>query len=185
MAINRDFFFERVSLTLFDGKLAAKPKAGLTAILDGWEKWLPKVDDRWIAYAFATAHHETDRTIGPIREYGRGKGRKYGLPDPATGQTYYGRGLVQLTWKDNYAKCAKLLKVDLVNQPDLALDLANAVPIMLLGMRDGLFTGRKFADYFSPTVEKWVDARAMINGRDRAQLIADYAKRYYAAMSYK
>ena len=24
--------------------------------------------------------------------------------DPQTGQTYYGRGFVQLTWRDNYAR---------------------------------------------------------------------------------
>jgi len=33
----------------------------------------------------------------PIEEYGKGKGMKYGSPDPETGQTYYGRGFVQTT----------------------------------------------------------------------------------------
>jgi hypothetical protein len=30
----------------------------------------------------------------------------------------------------------------------------------------------------------WVSARKIINGRDRADLIADYGRAYYAALSY-
>src|SRR5271156_4227917 len=61
-------------------------------------------DPRWLAYALATIMWEADRTFQPIPENGRGKGHSYGIPDPITGQTYYGRGYVQLTWKANYAQ---------------------------------------------------------------------------------
>ena len=74
--INRTFFFDQVNLRLFDGKLPAKARATQEQILDYWEQNSPKADDRWLAYALGTAHHETDRTFGPIREYGRGKGKK-------------------------------------------------------------------------------------------------------------
>lgn len=181
--INRDFFFERAALGLFGGKLKPSVAAGCVQMLDYWETHFKKGDDRWLAYAFATAHHETDRTFGPIREYGRGKGRSYGAPDAETGQIYYGRGLVQLTWKENYAKFSKLLKVDLVGNPDLALDLSYAVPVLFVGMRDGLFTGKKFGGYFSQTVEDWINARRIINGTDKAQTISDYAKTYYSCIS--
>ncbi len=47
---------------------------------------------RQLAYVFATAYHESAHKWNPsIREYGRGKGRKYGLPHADTGQIYYGR----------------------------------------------------------------------------------------------
>jgi hypothetical protein len=105
-AINRKFFFDQVNLRLFDGKLPTKTRRSLNRILDYWEKNHAKDDDRWLAYALGTAHHETDRTFGPIREYGRGRGKKY--------YPYYGRGLVQLTWERNYRKMSPVVGVDLV-----------------------------------------------------------------------
>ena len=51
-------------------------------------------------------------------------------------------------------------------------------------MTKGIFTGKKFADYFSPQKEDWVNARRIVNGLDKANSIADYGKRYYAAISY-
>jgi putative chitinase len=73
--ITGTFFFDQGNLRLFDGKLPVKARATLEQVLDYWEQNSPKADDRWLAYALGTAHHETDRTFGPIREYGRGKGK--------------------------------------------------------------------------------------------------------------
>ena len=61
-AINRKFFFDQVSLRLFDGRLPAKTRRSLDQILDYCEKNHSKDDDRWLAYARGTAHHETDRS---------------------------------------------------------------------------------------------------------------------------
>lgn len=182
--INRDFFFGQVRKTLFDGTLKTGQVAGLTAILDGWDKSYAAKDDRWLAYMLATAHHETDRTIQPIREYGRGKGRPYGKTDPETGQVYYGRGFVQLTHRANYEKMSKLVGADLVKNADLALRLDFASIIMFEGMIRGSFTGKKLGDCFSPNSEKWVDARRIINGTDKASAIASYGMAYYAALSH-
>jgi hypothetical protein len=182
--INREFFFDQVRGQLFGGKLRQKQVDGMTAILDEWERKHAKKDDRWLAYMLATTHHETDRTMQPIEEYGRGKGRKYGIPDPQTGKVYYGRGFVQLTWKANYETMGKLLGIDLVNKPDLALELAPATQIMFLGMTRGSFTGKKLDDYFNPNLGDWVNARRIINALDKANLIAGYGQQYYAAISY-
>ena len=174
--INRKFFLEQVSLRLFEGKLPAKATDTLLQILDYWEANQAKDDDRWLAYALGTAHHETDRTFGPIREYGRGKGKKY--------PPYYGRGLVQLTWDYNYRKMGPKIGVDLLNNPDLALEVKNAIPIMFIGMKEGIFTGKKFSDYFNKTTEDWFNARRIINGTDKASLVASHAKKYYGTISY-
>lgn len=182
--INRSFFFDQARKTLFDGKLKQNQIGGLTAILDGWDKGYAKKDDRWLAYMLATAHHETDRTMRPIREYGRGKSRPYGVVDPETGQAYYGRGYVQLTWRDNYKKMCKVCGADLVKHADLALKPEHAALIMFEGMIAGSFTGRKLANYFSPQKEDWVNARRIINGLDKANAIAAYGKAYYAAISH-
>jgi hypothetical protein len=182
--INRSFFFDQVRRTLFGGKLKQSQVDGMNAILDGWEKGYAKKDDRWLAYMLATAHHETDLTMQPIREYGHGKGRPYGVKDPETGQVYYGRGFVQLTWRANYQSMSKLVKDDLVANADLALRPDYASIIMFEGMIRGSFTGRKLARYFNPTTEDWVNARRIINGTDKANAIASYGKSYYAAISY-
>lgn len=182
--MNREFFFSFIRAQLFGGKLKPSQVTGLTAILDYWDAHLAAKDDRWLAYALGTAHHETDKTFGPIAEYGRGRGKPYGKPDGPAHQIYYGRGLVQLTWLKNYQVMSKKLGVDLVGDPDLALKLSNAVPIMFLGMEEGLFTGVGFDRYFNPTKGDWVNARKIINGLDKANLIADEARTFYAAISH-
>lgn len=182
--INRKFFFDYVRGHLFDGTLRQAQVDGLNAILAEWERKYAKHDDRWLAYMLATTHHETDRTMQPIEEYGKGKGRTYGVPDPVTGKIYYGRGFVQLTWKSNYQAMGKRLRLDLVNRPELALGLKAATRILFLGMMEGSFTGVKLSNYFQPNKEDWVNARRIINGLDKANLIATYGKSYYAAISY-
>jgi putative chitinase len=182
--INRKFFFDTVRLGLFNGKLKQSQVEGLTAFLDEWEANYAKKDDRWLAYILATVHHETDRTFRAIEEYGRGKGRKYGMPDAQTGKVYYGRGFVQLTWKANYERMSQVVRRDLVQKPELALEPKLATQICFYGMIHGSFTGKKLSDYFGPQNDDWVNARRIINGTDRASNIASYAKQYYCAISY-
>jgi len=45
-----------------------------------------------------------------------------------------------------------------------------------LGMRAGLFTGKKLADYINAQGCDYRNARKIINALDRADLIAGYAK---------
>ena len=182
--INRNFFFAQVRRTLFANNLRQPQVNGINAILDGWESKYAADDDRWLAYALATTYHETDQHMQPIEEYGKGRGRPYGKPDPTTGQVYYGRGFVQLTWERNYKTMSDLLGVDFVNHPELALKLDNATNIMFMGMTKGLFTGKSLANYFNPTTDDWVNARRIINGLDKAQAIAMYGHNFYSAISY-
>jgi hypothetical protein len=181
--INRDFFFAQARKTLFSGKFTQSQVDGINSILDSWEATYSDQDDRWLAYALATTFHETAMTMQPIEEYGHGRGRPYGIPDPVTGQTYYGRGFVQLTWKRNYATMAEKIGADLVNHPELALNLDYATKIMYVGMIEGLFTGKALKDYFNSNTEDWVGARRIINGQDRAQEIAQYGHKFYAAIA--
>ena len=95
------------------------------------------------------------------------------IADPITGQTYYGRGYVQLTWKYNYKKLGDLIGVDLLNKPTLALQPDVASEIMFRGMKDGLFTGVGLPRYFKEDQDDPVNARRIINGTDHA---ADIAK---------
>jgi putative chitinase len=115
---------------LFDCKMTQKQIDGLNAILNYWDSSHVKKDDRWLAYILATTHHETGRLFQPIEEWGKRKGSKYGSKLKLNGKAYvqpdklsFGRGFVQLTWYENYESVGKRLKVDLLNQPELALNL--------------------------------------------------------------
>jgi predicted chitinase len=181
--INREFFFQVVVKSNLFLKLKQSQVDGMNAILDEWEKNYSNQDKRWLAYMLATAYHETAITMKAIEEWGKGKNLPYGKPDPITGKVYYGRGFVQLTWKANYEKMGKILKIDLVNKPELALDPKIASNIMFYGMINGSFTGKKLSDYFFKEKQDWVNARRIINGRDRAEQISAYAIKFYAAIS--
>lgn len=133
-------------------------------------------DLRSLAYILATSYWETWHNFLPIEEVGKGKGRKYGLPDKITKKVYYGRGHVQLTWKENYERFGRILGIDLVNNPELALDKLISIKIMFIGMSKGRFTGRDLDDYFNSTKEDWFNARRIINGTDKAKEIATIAK---------
>jgi putative chitinase len=197
--INRVFFFQYVKLHLFDGKLSQKQVDGLTDILDYWEKIPGKKNDQWLAYALATSHHETGRTMQPIREYGGNEYKRlkydvtgndpkraklYGNTTPGDGVKYAGAGDVQLTWKNNYLKAGRALGIDLVNKPELTLQSPVSKAIMFRGMMEGWFTGKKLSDYFTTEKTDWKNARRIINGTDKADLVASYAVKYYAAISY-
>src|SRR5215218_11055219 len=146
MSYDRKVFFDRVRKAPYGGRLSAVAIKGLEAILSEAET-RDDVELNELAYILATVCREVGQNMQPIRELGRGKGKKYGKPDPVTKQVYYGRSLVQLTWKANYQKAARALGVDLVGKPDLALDPAVSVQILFEGMREGWFTGKKLHDY--------------------------------------
>ncbi len=100
---------------------------------------------------------------------------------------FHGRDYVQLTGRSNYTAMQRKFSTDLTSNAqaaDGALDHALAAKIMFYGMEKGIFTGRKFADYFDGTRVNWVGARSIINPGDKPQLIAGYTIDYYAGISY-
>lgn len=131
-------------------------------------------DVHQIAYILATGVHECG--LKPIEESITSRnGKFYNIPDKNTGQIYYGRGCpTQITLKANYATFARLLGIDLINNPDLALNIDYGAEIGVIGMKVGLFTGVGLSKYFTPTSQDPVNARKIINGLDCAQLISGY-----------
>ena len=92
--MNKAVFYDNIR-PLFGGRLKQSHVDGMEAVFTAWDRH-GDGDLRKLAYIFATAKHETAHRMEPIREYGRGKGKRYGKPHVRTGQTYYGRGYVQL-----------------------------------------------------------------------------------------
>jgi hypothetical protein len=196
-SIDRALFFESVRQSLFN-KLSQDQVNGMEAILDAWEADYANWDLRWLAYALATTAHETAFEMLPIEEYGKGEGSDYGEPDPETGQTYYGRGYVQLTWRDNYARADKEIGLSGDNScewyAENALDPEYAAQIMFVGMRDGWFRGDKLQDFFNDTRDDPYTAREIINGDKHytpdwangesiGNLIAGYHKNFLTALT--
>lgn len=189
--------FDIIRSQLFGGKLSQSQVDGINFILEA-VKDMPKA---WKAYALATAYHETAATMMPISELG-GTGyftrmyditgtrpklaRDNGNTSVGDGIKYHGRGYVQLTWKNNYVKAGKKLGIDLVNNPDLAKNPANAAKILYHGMTEGWFTGLSLANFVpsnrDATKPEFRLARKIINGLDKADQIADKALIFQSAL---
>lgn len=177
--IDRSIFFDRVRGSLFGGSLKQSQVDGMDYMLTVFEKDYNWPDLRWLAYAFATAFHETAFTMLPISEYGS---QSYLQSKPY--YPYYGRGYVQLTWQDNYRKMGQKIGVDLLgDNKDKALEPSIAAEVMYSGMRDGDFTGKKLSNYFSDSANDPVNARRIINGTDKAQTIAGYHNKFLSALN--
>ena len=184
-SIDRRRFFDGYRLDF--GALTQPQVDGLNAILDEAEAPGRVESLEQLAYILATAYWETARTFQPIREYGRGKGRRYGVPDPETGQVFYGRGFVQLTWRGNYARCSELLRefgygVDLELDPDEAMVPKYAELILIVGMMRGVFGGGGLPRWISPPRVDYRNARRTVNVLDQADEIAELAERFEAIL---
>ena len=173
---------------LFRGSLPAFQKNALIAIVTEFGRRLKEKDSvhkSQLAYILATAYHESQR-FKHDREIGYGASRDYGrkmLLIRGSSVAYYGRGWVQLTWLRNYAilslKATQALgrEIDLVNNPDLVFeDTAINSFVLVEGMMSGLFTGKRLDKYVSEFKTDYKEARRVVNGTDKADQIAEYAK---------
>lgn len=198
-------FFDAVRKSPFPGRLTAGQVDGLNRIVAfGLARGTSRED---LAYILATVFHETAAWMQPIREgarryglaytdaqarravasiYAKGVIRvNYALPN-AAGNSFYGRGLVQITWEDNYRNSSAVCGVDLVANPDLALEWPYALLILFAGMEEGSFrAGNSLADIDGiDTFNDWVRARGIINGdvKKYGKPIADAAQAFYTAL---
>lgn len=201
------YFFKKIREKLYSGTLKQSQVDGIQTILDNTKDLsIPTV-----AYMLATVYHETAKKMQPLSEYGKGrdyiygkwcknsKGKEYCFQDSGkntlyfkddNSNLYYGRGLVQLTWLNNYNLATKKLHElgelpldkNLVSEPELANDINIATNIMKLGMLQGWFTGKKLGDYITPMRIDYFNARKVINGLDCAVQIKHYAEIFEAAL---
>jgi putative chitinase len=132
------------------------------------------------AYVLATAFWETARSMKPVVE-AFWKSEDWRRRNLAY-YPWHGRGFVQLTWEKNYQRAARELGIPFDKNPSLALDPLNASKVLVIGMREGWFTGKKLADYITLQRSDFVGARRIVNGTDRAENIARFAREYDAEM---
>jgi hypothetical protein len=171
---NRKALFDGLR-PLFDGHFSQPQVDGIDIILSTIEAE-NVIDPRHVAYIFATAIHETNHTMQPVRE-------AYWLSESWRKShlryyPYYGRGFVQITWKTNYEHAGKVFGLDLVNKPDLAMVPQTAANIMVRGMVEGWFSeGNSLAKWIHGDVCDYEGARQIVNGKDQKAKIAGYAMR--------
>ncbi len=151
----------------------------LTAIMEECRAFGLELNTQ-VAYVLATTQWETNQTFKPVREaYWMDEGWRR---EHFTYYPYYGRGYVQLTWKKNYERYTEILEVDMVNEPDRAMDPRIALFVLVHGFKTGTFTGRKITDYINEVTTDFIRARRCINGTDRAHEIAEIAEKFLAQL---
>lgn len=189
--IDRKKFFDGVRAGFHRGSLNAGQVSSYNAILDAAAAYAV-TDLRHIAYALATTYGEVGAAFVPVHEKGPVSyfdkyepgttlGKRLGNTLKGDGYRFRGRGFPQITGRANYAKLGPHVGIDLLANPDRALEPAVAAKLMIIGMKLGLFTGVSFKTYFNDKSD-WTNARRIINGTDRAGEIAAYGTRYWAIL---
>lgn len=206
--MNNTTFFAYARRAPFGGRLSQAQVDGTNAILA--EATKRKLPANQLAYILATVFHETGGKMQPVVEnlnyttaaqikrtwpsrftvesaqpYVRQPqrlankvyGGRMGNNNQNDGWLYRGRGLPQITGKDNYKKFG------IAESPDAALELSTAIRILFAGMVEGKFTGRKLSDYFTATKEDPEGARRIVNGTDKASLIAGYYRNFLDSLT--
>lgn len=135
-------------------------RAGLAAIIGGESGFLPRRETGWshtananIRRFFSVTRRLTDAELDALKAsdvkffnfvYGGRFGNRPGTDD---GYNYRGGGLIQLTFRDNYATFAPLVGADLVGHPDLIVtprvSAAVAVEYVKLRFHGGDFSALK------------------------------------------
>jgi hypothetical protein len=205
--MNRELFYSAIRKSLFR-KLSQSQVDGINGILEAFDQ-VGDGDKDTLAYALATAYHETGRKMVPVREgfattdagarravnnLARKRGpnsavARYAQPTGPYGHVYYGRGHVQLTWIDGYKESSADAGVDLVKNPDAMLDPNISARVLIKGLIDGRWSGkRKGLSYYEGSddfldKQEAIAARATVNGSDKASLIAGYHKQFYDALT--
>jgi len=176
--IDKVKFYERLRTVKLFTKLTQLQVDSIDAILNEIDKQ-GITDIRQMAYIFATAYWEAhnpkkpDLRLTPMREFGGEtylKSKKY--------YPYFGRGFSQLTWHYNYKKEGARLGLDLLNNPDLILDVPVAANSHVYCMRHGSYTGKKLSDYINDKTCDYQNARRIVNGKDKATEIASIAQKF-------
>lgn len=211
MIIDRKAFLDPIRTRFYPKGFKQSHVDGYQLILEAWEQsYQKRTPLTQFAKVLGTAYHETAGTMQPIHEYGNrayfmkmydktGSRPKVaaslGNTETGDGALFAGRGYVQLTGRANYRRATKRLRelgiigadVDFEKSPDLVMQPKYAIPIIFIGMEEGWFTGRKLDDLIDDIIDgdehsDFVKARAIINGTDRAELIADHSDKFLAAL---
>ncbi len=197
--MNEAAFFAAIR-PAFGNKLSQPHVDGMKAILEAAAD-NGVTDPHHVAHILAHVRRETGGYMSPIKETvmpshkdknpsdaevirrldrAFASGKLTWVKKPYWRDGEFGRGQIQLTHASNRAKFG------IKNRDDL-LKLPVSARVAVVGMRDGLFTGKKLADYTFPAA---LDAppksnpRRIVNGQDGSDAeVAKFHRQFYAALA--
>jgi predicted chitinase len=183
----------------FGNRLSQPQVDGMQAILDA-ARAAKVTDAHHVAHVLAHVRRETGGYMSPIKETvypshknknptdaevmqrlerAWARGQLPWVKKPYWRDGEFGRGQIQLTHAKNRAKFGIADRDDLLKLPVSAR-------VAVVGMRDGLFTGKKLSDYSFPAA---LDAapknnpRRIVNGQDGSDAeVAKFHRQFHAAL---
>lgn len=199
-------FFDDVRHTVFGGSLSQDQVDGINMTIRKCAEHAV-VDRDAVANVLGQICHESGRTMRPVREtfatsdaqaasrleaaWKAGKlpwvKTPYWRAD-ANGQYWFGRGPIQTTHHVNYEKIDTALGLNgaLLADPNLMLNADIGFDAAVVGMRDGLYTGRALGDYFGPgddADDAHGEARRIVNGVESRAKVQALAVAFERALS--
>lgn len=212
--MDRAAFFKSVrsrTSGVFGGSLSTQQVQGTEAILDACQKYRV-TDKHHVANILAQVFHETGGYMLPIKETvmpshkdktpsdatvikrldtAYAKGQLKWVKTPYWRDGWFGRGPIQTTHERNYQKVGKAIGIDLVKDRNRILEPEIGAASAVVGMRDGLYTGKKLADFnFGKELAAVNEPggqfgpRRIVNGVDGTdRKIAGYHRAFYAALT--
>lgn len=207
--MDREVFFAGLRTPALFSRLSQEQVDGINAILDACQKF-GVTDQHHVADILAQVFHETGGYMLPIKETvmpshkdknpsdstvisrldaAFARGQLTWVKTPYWRDGWFGRGPIQTTHKRNYEKIGKAIGVDLVKNRNSILDPAIGAASAVVGMRDGIYTGKKLSDFDFPlelakvATSKRFGPRRIVNGVDGTDVkIAAYHRAFYAAL---
>lgn len=194
--MNREAFYASLrsrTSGVFGTSISQKQITGMEGILDAFTTH-GDGRSKTLAYALATAYHETGGKMVPVREGFASSDasarrivakRAYGKPAGKYGHVYYGRGQVQLTWEANYKASSADASYDLVADPDKMLDPVISARVLIKGLLDGRWNGKgKGIAFYLPTggPDDLKNARRTVNITDKWEKIGGYYMAFLKAI---
>lgn len=206
-SLDCEVFFKSARASVFGGALSQAQVDGCNAILTACRKY-GVVDQHHVSHVLAEVRHETGGYMLPIKEtvmphhkdknpsdatvikrlndaYAAGRLPWVSAPYWLAG--WFGRGPIQATHEHNYKKIGDKIGVDLVKNRDRILEPEIGAASAVIGLRDGVYTGKKLADYNFPAALDAVPKahpRRMVNGVDGTDAaVSTFHRAFFVALT--
>ncbi|CAH1658791.1 Chitinase class I [Hyphomicrobiales bacterium] len=198
MTINRSTFFAYARRSPFGDRLTQQQVDGMTDILDEWDANYSRLPLTYLACYLGQAFRETGGTMAPVRETfatsdkqamarletAWTSGKLPSVKTPYWRKGWFGRGRIQVTHAENYAYAQTKSGLPIFGDRSLMLDSKAELKVSLPGTIEGWWTRGKhrmsmYLDRPNPDFE---GARRIVNGTDKAKLVATYCEAFLAAL---